>query len=42
MVTALKDRISQLKREEETWKEKIVNAWNNDEDLRPSVKPAKD
>mmetsp|Transcript_31212 Transcript_31212/g.28391 ORF Transcript_31212/g.28391 Transcript_31212/m.28391 type:complete len:185 (-) Transcript_31212:164-718(-) len=40
MVSALKERINTLKKEEEQWKEKIVNAWNNDEDIR-NLKPSK-
>jgi len=39
MVTALRKRIDELKgKEEDDWKNKIVDAWNNE---KPSVKPSK-
>lgn len=42
MIAALKHRINDLKSEEQDWKKKIVDAWNNDEeDLRASLKPHK-
>jgi hypothetical protein len=46
MIAALKNRINDLKSEEQDWKKKIVDAWNNDdqeakEDLRSSLKPHK-
>jgi len=43
MVTALKKRIDELnnKNEEDDWKKKIVDAWNNDKEDRKSVQPSK-
>lgn len=43
MVTALKKRIDELNQqnEEDDWKKKIVEAWNNDKDDRKSVQPNK-
>lgn len=37
MITALKKRIDEIKhKEEDDWKNKIVDAWNNDKQLKPS------
>ncbi len=41
MISALKDRINELQGEETDWKNKIVEAWNYDKDLRQSLKPNK-
>jgi len=42
MITALKNRIDDLKnKEEDDWKNNIVDAWNNEGDLKKAVKPSK-
>jgi hypothetical protein len=40
MIAALKNRINELEREDQDWKNKIVNAWNNEEDARADLKPS--
>lgn len=41
MIAALKHRINDLKNEETDWKKKIVDAWNEEDDIRTSLKPNK-